>query len=167
MRVRQAHTHVVLSFLVFSSPFDSLRSRIAPFTFYALTYSLHHVSLHYTTHLCTFSPSTTPLPNGRMRSLIIDWLYTTLHTIVTHTSYGFRQKLIHTQSTPIDVHPSIRTPAYLLSCEGLRPTHLTTSSTHIHNTFTQTYTKCIFSHQFSRFLSPLLHIIYNIIIRIL
>lgn len=103
----------VLSFLVFTSPFDPLRSRIAPFTFHAPTYSFHHVSLHYTTHLCTFSPTTTPLPNslsrrfaphstnGRIRSLIIDWLYTTLHTIVTHTSYGFRQKLI--QLVPIFV----------------------------------------------------------------
>lgn len=45
-----------------------------------------------------FAPRST---NGRIRSLIIDWLYTTLHTIVTHTFYGFRQKL--TQLVPIFV----------------------------------------------------------------
>lgn len=104
--------------------------------------TLHHALMH-------LLPDHHPLPNGRTHSLIIDWLYTTLHTIVTHTFYGFRQKL--TQLVPIFVEFTPQydpLPTYFRAWGYAPPSH--NYSTHIfHHIHTNVHTnvhKSVFFH---------------------
>ena len=96
----------VLSLLSFTTPLDSLRSRVAPFTFYnRYTFvTLHVTPRTYITsiariynalpprklHICVLlrirTPTTTPLPNGRTH-------LTTTHHIHLHNT---RQHVTHT-----------------------------------------------------------------------
>ena len=96
----------VLSLLSFTTPLDSLRSRVAPFTFFnRYTFvTLHVTPRTYITsvariynalpprklHICVLlrirTPTTTPLPNGR-KSLI------TTHHVHLHNT---RQHVTHT-----------------------------------------------------------------------
>ena len=96
----------VLSLLSFTTPLDSLRSRVAPFTFYnRYTFvTLHVTPRTYITsiariynalpprklHICVLlrirTPTTTPLPNGRKH-------LTTTHHVHIHNT---RQHVTHT-----------------------------------------------------------------------
>ena len=103
----------VLALLSFTSPLDPLRSRVAPFTFFnrytfvthtrytsylhhvlslVLTLLCHHVNSYIFSYLRIWTPTTTPLPNGRTHLTTTHHIH--LHNTrqhVTH-SYGIRQK---------------------------------------------------------------------------
>ena len=185
----------VLSLLSFTTPLDSLRSRVAPFTFFnRYTFvTLHVTPRTYITsvariynalpprklHICVLlrirTPTTTPLPNGR-KSLIttnhvrITQLGNTLHILmaiarrVCRSLHNVQQRYLPPLRqnfvnglTPYPFPPF----SHPFSATFIHFSH------HFHTNVTQTCIFCYFSHQFSRFLSLLLHIIYNVITRIL